>query len=85
MDIQNDYDELSYIRFNKISFPPPPPSLFPDREDLRSVAIIFPEERTIMEEDNEDEIELKSQDSPRSSESGSAGSLVNFIVDGGCF
>lgn len=70
MDVTNDYDELSYIRMTKIPFPPPPP-LLAERHDECSVAIIFPEE------------DIRSQDSPRSSEDGTVGSLVDFIVDDG--
>lgn len=73
MEIQNTHDELSYIRITKVPFPPPPIQLT-RREPECSVAIIFPETLA------EDEVELGSQDSPRSSEDGTVGSLVDFIV-----
>lgn len=73
MEIQNEHDTLSYLRITKVPFPPPPLQLT-RREPECSVAIIYPE--TLVE----DEVELGSQDSSRSSEEGTVGSLVDFIV-----
>jgi len=81
MCIANDYDELSYIRLYKNTFPPPPRFPIRNDDDIRSV-VIFPEENIpIKEEDEEEDIVLGSQDSPRSSESGSVGSLINFLTN----